>query len=140
VGYRWIEHTAELELHIDAPSESGVFQLAVAAVGELAAGDGDGDGGGAGEANASITREVAVTAPDRAALLAAFLEELVYLLETEDLVPQSAEHVRLLDGSVTATVGGRRGDPRHIIKGVTYHKLSFVQGERGFSATVVLDV
>jgi SHS2 domain-containing protein len=57
---RWVEHTAELELEIEAPSEEAVFAEAVAAFAELV-------GGGSGP---SVTREVEVEADDRAMLLA----------------------------------------------------------------------
>lgn len=147
MSYRWLEHTSELELHIDARSESGVFELAVAALGELVGDRGEpaGDRAGenarqAGEGTVPIAHEVAVRAPDRAALLAAFLEELVYLIETEDLIPEAAEHLELHGDSVTATVRGHRGDPAHLVKGVTYHGLTFADGEHGCAATVVLDV
>ncbi len=33
--YRWIDHTAELELAIEAPSDAGVFADALAALGQL---------------------------------------------------------------------------------------------------------
>jgi hypothetical protein len=39
--FRWIEHMAELELEIGAPSEEGVFAEALAAFAELA-GEGSG--------------------------------------------------------------------------------------------------
>jgi SHS2 domain-containing protein len=141
VSYRWLEHTSELELRIEAPSESGVFELAVCALGELVGGDLDSEGKReVGDGRVPVAHEVAVTAPDRAALLAAFLEELVYLIETEDLIPEAAEHVELVGGRVTATVCGRRGHPAHLVKGVTYHELTFARAEHGISATVVLDV
>ena len=141
MSYRWLEHTSERELRIDAPSETGVFELAVAALGELVAGHRDGEGEReASDRRVPLAREVTAKAPDRAALLAAFLEELVYLIETEDLIPETVERLELVGESVTATVCGRRGYPAHLVKGVTYHELTFVPAEDGFSATVVLDV
>src|SRR5512139_283001 len=82
--YRWVDHTAELELRVDADSEAGVFRAALDALGELLGDDEDGD-------HEPVSREVAVEAPDRPALLAAWLEELVYLAESEGLVPERAE-------------------------------------------------
>jgi SHS2 domain-containing protein len=146
MSYRWLEHTSELELHIDGPTETAVFELALAAMAELAGGnnsqavegvDGERDGEREGE---RVVREVTAAGSDRAALLAAFLEELVYLLETDDLVPERAEHLKLAGNSLTATVRGHRGRPRHLIKGVTYHELMFAPADHGFVARVVLDV
>jgi SHS2 domain-containing protein len=143
MGYRWLEHTSELELQIDAASEEAVFELALAAFGELVGENGEDqtarvDGGRA--RGALIEREVTLAAGDRAALLVTFLEELVYLLETDDLVPERAEHLTLEGERLTATVRGRRGSPRHLVKGVTYNDLAFTPVGDRFAATVVLDV
>jgi SHS2 domain-containing protein len=35
MSYRWLEHTSELELRIEAASEEAVFQEALEALGEL---------------------------------------------------------------------------------------------------------
>lgn len=35
MGYRWLEHTSELALRIDAPTETGVFELASEALGAV---------------------------------------------------------------------------------------------------------
>lgn len=142
MSYRWLEHTSELELQIEAPSEREVFALAVAAIGELVASESGQEGSAqAGhDGDGELAREVTASAADRAALLAAFLEELVYLIETDDLVPQRIEQLELAEGRVTAIVHGYRGRPRHLIKGVTYHELAFAPHPDGFAATVVLDV
>lgn len=143
MSYRWLEHTSELELQIASTSEEGVFALAAAAIGELV-GDGERDGAahmsGAYAPEQELSCEVSVAAGDRAALLAAFIDELVYLIETRDLVPERTEQLALAGEHVTATVRGHRGRPRHLIKGVTYNELTFVPAAEGFMATVVLDV
>lgn len=131
--YRWVDHTAELELRVDADSEAGVFRAALDALGELLGDDEDGD-------HEPISREVAVEAPDRPALLAAWLEELVYLAESEGLVPERAEPLAVEAGRLTAVVTGRRGAPPHLVKGVTFHRLAFDDADGSWRATVVLDV
>ena len=87
-----------------------------------------------------VRREVIVGGHERAALLAAWLEELVFLAETEDLVPEDAERIELSDQGLVATVRCHRGSPRHVVKGATYHGLVFERFPCGFRATVVLDV
>jgi SHS2 domain-containing protein len=129
--YRWIDHTAELELHIEAPTAEGVLAEAAAALAELLGG---GDGESAG------TRTVAVEAGDRAALLAAFVEELVYLAESEQLVPTQVSAIELGKTHVRAEVEFERGDPPHLVKAVTYHRLAFEPHGPGYRATAVLDV
>jgi protein archease len=139
MSYRWLEHTSELALQIDAPSEEAVFEQALAALGELIAGHDD-NGSDEDGAARELDVELNLVAGDRAALLAAFMEELVYLAETRDLVPERAKRLELSGKRLTATVCGHRGGPRHVVKGVTYHELTFASRGDGFAATVVLDV
>lgn len=129
--YRWVEHTAELELEIDAVTEEDVFAGAVQAVGELLRGSAD---------QAGPFRELALRAEDRGALLVALIDELVYLAETEDLVPIRVEQLRLSERALAGRVRFSRGAPRHLIKGATYHRLTFHSTNGGYRARVVLDV
>jgi SHS2 domain-containing protein len=131
VSYRWVEHTAELEMEIEAATEEGVFADALLALAELLKDDGRG---------APVRREIAVGGRERGALLVEWLDELVFLAETEDLVAEDAEGIELSDGGLVATVRFRRGSPRHLIKAATYHRLAFEPAEHGFRARVVLDV
>ena len=39
MSYRFVDHTAELQLELEAPTREDVFREAVAALGELLAGD-----------------------------------------------------------------------------------------------------
>ncbi len=128
--YRWVEHTAELELAIEAPTQEAVFEEALAAYAELVGPPLDGQ---------QVVHSVEAEAPDRAALLAAWLEELIFLAETEAFVPERAE-IALYPGAVSARVEGRRGDPPHVVKAVTYHDLEFSPAGGGWRARGGLDV
>jgi SHS2 domain-containing protein len=130
MSYSWGEHVGELELHLQAADEAGVFAAAVRALGELLGDEGD-------------AREwIAVSADgeDRATLLAAWLEELVFLGEHDGLVPVGVRDVVLEPTRVAAQVGAYRGDPPHLVKAVTYHRLAFERRAGAWRATVVLDV
>src|SRR5919204_3952924 len=83
--YRWVDHTAEVELEIEADSEREVFADALVALADLL--------GTAGEGNEP--RAIELNAADRPALLAAWLEELVFLAETEGFEPLSLEALEL---------------------------------------------
>jgi SHS2 domain-containing protein len=130
-GYRWVEHTSELELEIHGRTEEAVFAQALRAFAELV---GDGHGG------AVVTREIALAGEERALLLARWLDELEFLTETEDLVPDRIERFDLEGPGLRATVRLHRGRPRSVVKGVTYHRLAFERAADGYQATVVLDV
>jgi SHS2 domain-containing protein len=128
--YRWIDHTAELELRIEAATQPDLFADALAAFAELV-GDGEGD-----RAHHDVSLE-ADTAED---LLAAWLDELVYLADVEGFVPDAAK-LDLEGGRLRAGVHGRRGAARPLVKAVTRHGLTVEPDPRaGWRARVVLDV
>ncbi len=132
--YRWVDHTAELELRIEADSEAGIFADALLAFAELVGDEGGEEGGQA------TRHAITLDADDLGGLLVAWLEELVYLAETAAFVPDRAEEVVVRPPSVTAVVSGRRGSPRHLVKAVAYHGLEFERAGRAWCARVVLDV
>jgi SHS2 domain-containing protein len=108
-----------------------MFRHALDALGELLADDAGGE---------QVWREVAVDCHERAALLVGWLDELVYLAETEDLVPDGVGRIELAEHGMVARVRCHRGRPPHLVKGATYHQLAFQRSGRGFRATVMLDV
>ena len=129
--YRWVEHTGELELEIEADTERAVFEQGFAAMRELLAG---------GHGDAAPPRRVSIEAPDRAALLADWLAELAFLAESEGLVPERLTSLELAETRLDAVVEGSRGDPPHLVKAATYHRLALERTGSGWHATVVLDV
>lgn len=129
--YRWVDHTGEVELQIEAGTESEVFSEALAALAELL------DGGAQGE---PARRPVHARAPDRPALLAAWLEELLYLADADGFVPERVAALELGEASLDASVDGKVGSPSPLVKAVTYHRLELEHGAGAWRARVVLDV
>ena len=72
-------------------------------------------------------------------LLADWIEELAFLSETAGLYPRDAR-LEVGDGRLEGTVRGVTGDPPHVVKAVTYHRLALERRDPGWHATVVLDV
>jgi SHS2 domain-containing protein len=134
--HRWVDHTGELELEIEATSEHGVFEEALAAIGGLLAERVD-------EAlvDAEVARlEVSASAPDRATLLAEWLSELAYLAESEGFLAVGAERLELSGNALEATVIGHGASLPPLIKAVTYHRLGIWEEDETWRARVILDV
>ena len=127
--YRFVDHTAELELELEADSAEGVLEDALRAFAELA-----GEAGGE-----ALEQRVVVEAGDLPALLAAWLEELVFLSETEGFVPEAAD-LSLTGLELSALLRGHRGEPRPLVKAVTLHRLRFRPENGVWCGRVVLDV
>jgi SHS2 domain-containing protein len=132
--FRWVERSGELELHVEAQSEAAVLEEATRALAELLGGPGEARGGQV------VTRQVAVQADDRATLLAAWVEELVFLAESEGAIPGAVRFEALDARGLRASVELRPGPPARRVAGVAYHRLTFDQAEDGWRATVALDV
>jgi SHS2 domain-containing protein len=128
--YRWVEHTGELELEIEGETEEEVYKEAMRAFAEVA-GDAEGE---------PARTTIRVSAPDRARLLAEWIGELAFLAETDGLVPQAASELALEGDALTAVVSGVLGSPAHLVKAVTYHRLSFESDGGRWRARLVLDV
>ena len=129
--FRWIEHTAELELELEAPTEAEVYADAFAAFAELA-GEGEGP---------QLEQEIRVEADDPAMRLVAWLEELIYLGETKGFVLKRVELFELDGNLLRARVSGHVGEPAHLVKAVTLHRLELAaDGAGGWRGRVVLDV
>jgi SHS2 domain-containing protein len=131
VAYRWVEHTGELELELEADTLEGVFEEGFVAMRGLLAPERKGP---------PLSRRVELEAPDRAALLADWLAELAFLAETEGLVPERLTDLRAGEHDLVATVEGRQGHPPHLVKAATYHRLSLDDADGAWRARVILDV
>ena len=132
--YRWVDHTGELELEIEAENETEVFEQGFEAMRDLLRPE---------EAALSAASErirVSLTAGDRPALLADWLSELAFLAESEGFVPELIDSIELDGNRLTAELLGVRGDPPHLVKAATYHRLALERDDSGWRAKVVLDV
>ena len=127
--FRFVEHTGELEVELEADSPEGVLEEARRAFEQLV-------GKGADEA---LELPVEVEASDLPSLLAAWLDELIFIADTEGVVAESADLV-LAGRRLTGVVRGRRGEPRPIVKAVTLHRLRFRPENGVWRGRVVLDV
>ena len=89
-------------------------------------------------------RDIEVSASDSGALAVAWLGELLYLFDTEQLVFSRFDVTELAGGRLRARVWGERFDPvrhqlRTAVKAATYHMLEVEEGN-GARVQVILDV
>jgi SHS2 domain-containing protein len=132
-GHTFVEHTSEVELHLHAPTLTALFEEAGHALAELMLGEERGA--------ETVTDEVRVTAPDRAALLAAWIDELIFCAETRKAVFTRFAIHELGEGEVAALIGGIAAPVlKTAVKAATFHDLRVVEEDGRWTATVVLDV
>lgn len=131
MGYCFVDHGGEVEVELESSSEAGIFEEALGALAELVS---------TGEGGAAAAHEVELGSRDRALLLVDWLNELVFLAEVEQFVPEGVDSIELAGDTLHASVRGRRGRPRHLVKAVTLNRLDLRQEGDGWHARVVLDV
>jgi SHS2 domain-containing protein len=86
-------------------------------------------------------REITVEAPDREALLVAWLNELIYLVDAEQWLPNGFEPMEVAPTRCRMRVRGRH-EPALTgqVKAATHHALAIRDLTDGMAARVVLDV
>lgn len=138
VPYEELDHTADAGVVVRGTSKEETLARLVLAFADLVT------GGAPVEAGPELAIEV--EAGDFAAMAVDVLRELLYRFDTQGLVPESCEVVRLdPERGGRVLVGAGAYDPeRHAeglaLKAVTLHAARFEPEQRGWVAQVVFDV
>jgi len=139
-SFEFVEHTADIAARLRACTPAGVFEVAAAAMTEAVT--------DRGTVLPATERAVDLVAAELDLLLVDWLEELLFLFETEGFLVHDA-HVQITERTreyvIHGTVRGERRDSaRHplklLIKAVTYHGLHIVETADGCEATVIFDI
>ncbi len=136
-GFELVDHTADVAVHAWGESPERVFEQAALGMVSLAY--------EVSRVRASARRHVRLEAPAREPLLAAWLNEILYVLEGRKFLVASFEvkHVddRRLDALITGeTLDVDRHRLRGIVKAATLHGLRVERTDEGWEARVVLDI
>ncbi|MBW4493030.1 MAG: archease [Oscillatoria princeps RMCB-10] len=132
-GFEEIDHTADWAYRIWGPNLEELFIQGALGLFALAGAD--------LEPEPVVVRELQLRGVDSESLLVAWLNELLYLQESEGLgfnqfdighLDRHSLHVRVTGAPVRSWL--------KFIKAVTYHDLSIRTGEAGLEATLVIDV
>ena len=140
--YTIFDHTADVGLEVRGTSFEDLLATAARATFDQVLED--------RPAAVDCRREVCVRPPaglegDRHELLVDWLQELLYLFETERLVPLEYDFVAVGPREIEADVGFGRFEPgRHRtrleVKAVTYHQIEVREAPDGWHARFILDI
>jgi SHS2 domain-containing protein len=134
VSSELLSHTAEVKLRVRAPSLGELAAEAGRALGALELGTTPPLAGGP-------WRQLEIRAPDREALLVEWLNELIYLAETERWVGVEFEVRGAEDMVLSMRARGMVVDePPARVKADTFHGLKIKATQQGLEADVVFDV
>ncbi len=135
--YEVFEHTADIGLHAYGLTTSQLFCNAAAGMESLMVSP--------AQIEEKISREVAVEGHDPVALLISWLNELIFLFDTEYLLLKRFEISKITDLSLRATVSGEpynaaRHDLGSAIKAATWHEAEIRSDATGYRARIIFDI
>jgi SHS2 domain-containing protein len=136
-SYEAFEHTADIGLHAYGRTLAELFVHAAQGMESLMVAP--------EEVRSVISREITVTGHDHVALLIAWLNQLIFLFDTEYLLLRD---FRIDEFSTTHLVGRASGEPydaqRHelssAIKAVTWHEAVVERTDEGYRARIIFDI
>lgn len=133
-SHEFLDHVGETRLHIKADRLEHLLVEAAVALGRL-------EQGGIAPVPGQVTRQISLAAVDPGALLVDWLNELIYLAETEACVPIAADLNLTGPTALEATVTCQRlARPPALVKAATHHGLRIDHTPRGWDAEVLFDV
>lgn len=135
--YEVFEHTADIGLHAYGQTLPALFANAAAGMESLMVAP--------TQIEARVSREVSVEGHDLVALLVAWLNELVFLFDTEYLLLKQFEISDFTGTSLRATVSGEPYDSdlhdlSSAIKAVTWHEAEVRSEATGYRARIIFDI
>jgi len=136
-GYRLLEHTADIGLEIWGRSLNIFFEQAGEGLRDILFGPVSG--------TPEICRRIEVSGQDSGQLLVNWLNEFLFLWETENLIPVEINVIEASPDHMVAWVGGIFFDPaRHgierEIKAATYHQLQVKEENGEWRGRIFLDL
>lgn len=131
--HSFAEHTGELAIRVQAESLHELFEEAGRALAEVM--------GGRSVTGSGAYERVLLQAPDRDALLVAWLDELIFLADRDKKIFGDLHVERVVDRELVARVRGEETSQlKTHVKAATFHGLQIVERPNDVSATVILDV
>jgi riboflavin kinase / FMN adenylyltransferase len=134
--FREVEHTADRALWVWGADLPALFAGAARGMYSLMGDELGGEG-----LVPTEWRPVTLEAADGETLLVAWLNELLFLAETEELLFVDFQITSLSDGRLEARAGGVPAPvPGGHIKAATFHSLELLRDDRGWSTVITFDV
>jgi SHS2 domain-containing protein len=132
MGFEEVSHTADWSARVWAPDLPTLFKEAARAMNSLS--------GTVIGTNDRVSRALEVEGPDPESLLVAFLSELVFYQEQENLTFDDFDLRVAGQWLKVAMEGAQTESVDKAIKAVTYHNLKIERTTEGFETTIVFDV
>ena len=132
--YKYLEHTADIKFQAFGKTLEEAFKNASYAMMNIIYED---------KVNEIEIKTIEVKGFDMESLLYRFLEEILFLLNTEDFLLAKIKNIEIKDNSLTAELTGDKLEDYKLgldIKAVTYNEMFIRKDKNKFVVQVVLDI
>jgi len=137
IRYEVFDHTADVGIHAFGHTLPELFIHAAQGMESLMVAP--------EQVHESVTREIAVEGHDVVSLMIAWLNELVFLFDTEYLLFRTFEIGAFTETSLLGNASGelydaQRHDLSSAIKAVTWHEAAVERTNEGYKARIIFDI
>lgn len=138
--YRFLKHTADAKFQAFGKNLEEAFSNAATAMFEVII--------KTGKIEKKITKKIEVKAKDKESLLYKWLEEMLFLLDTEFFMLNSVQKIRIkkeketyiLQAEILGDTFKEKYERHGAVKAVTYNEMFVKEGKRKATVQVVLDI
>ncbi|MBU1135971.1 MAG: archease [Nanoarchaeota archaeon] len=133
--YKFLEHTADVKFQSYGNSLEEAFENAVYALAEVIKGK--------IKIKSKIKKKFTVKGKDSESLLYCFLEEFLFLLDSEGFLISKVEKLKIKDNKLSAEISGDRAENYKFsnnVKAITYNSMFVKESKNKCVCQVVLDV
>ena len=129
-----LEHTADFKIRVKGKTLAELFNNAAFALAVNQKGDENFNG-------EKVRKEIKLEASDANTLLVDFLNEILYLSDTEERIFPEIEFKKITEKGLEAVASGYKYDNLKIeIKAATYHGLEIKKENSEFIAEIIFDI
>lgn len=132
--FKFLEHTADIKFQIFGKNLGEIFENSALAISKIYS--------KTKKISAKKKKKITIKGKDNEALLYNFIEELIFLVDSEDFVVSKAR-VKVKENSLTADIYGddvKNYKDLDQIKSSTYHEMYIKKTKKGWEAQTVVDV
>jgi SHS2 domain-containing protein len=132
--YEFVEHTGDIKIKVIAKTLEQAFTETARALKESIT---------ELKIKPKTTKQITLSGTDTKNLLYKFLEEFLYLLDSEDFIFSEIKDLKIKNNTLTATVLGDKTENYKIsneVKAITYNEMEIGNSKKETKIQVVLDV
>lgn len=130
--YIFQNHTADLKIKIESDSFESIFQESLNALKEYYH---------PSLLNEKFTKEITIDSFDKKTLLVDFLNEIIFLINSEKIFPEKVKVLSLKENKGEFLLEGKKYDKIYKdIKAATYHNLKFEEEKEKITVEIVFDI